>query len=134
MASSSAPAAPRAELAAQERAGGHLLTRHVGLTEEQLARRLEAEPGISAASSFPNREVAEAAVAAALKANQDRIESWLRGSGERLVLSYRSGEPVGITLARGAAHAVPASSVRVVLVRDSMLPAGYRVLTGYPAP
>ena len=33
-----------------------------------------------------------------------------------------------------AAHAVPASSVRVVLVRDSMLPAGYRVLTGYPAP
>ena len=131
-ATNSAPAAR--VLTAHEQAGGHLLARHVGQTEEQLARRLAAEPNISAASSFTTRETADAAVAATLQSNSGRISSWLAGAGERLVLNHRMGKPVGISLMRGAAHAVSASSVRIVLVRDSALPNGYRILTGYPAP
>ncbi len=44
-----------------EAAGGHTLERHVGKTEAQLAQRLASETRISAASSFTDRSVAEAA-------------------------------------------------------------------------
>ena len=40
--------APRRDLAADERCGGHTIDRHVGRTNKQLADRLRQEPQISA--------------------------------------------------------------------------------------
>ena len=115
-------------------AGGHLVARHVGLSEGELARRLATEPGITAASSFTDGPTADAAVATTLQARQAKITAWRKAGGDRLVLTYRLPKPVGTSMKRGAAHAVPAAGVRLVLVRDSSAAEGYHILTGYPTP
>ncbi|NJL28078.1 MAG: hypothetical protein HC897_09350, partial [Thermoanaerobaculia bacterium] len=88
---------PGGGLAFHEKAGGHTLARHVGKSDSDLLSRLADEPNISGASSFPSRDVAETAIGELLVANQSRIESWLRGSGERLVLTGRGASRGGVT-------------------------------------
>jgi hypothetical protein len=48
---------PGGGLAAHEVAGGHTIAKHVGQTEAQLAAKLAAEPNISAASTFGNKQL-----------------------------------------------------------------------------
>ena len=119
-------------LAAHEAAGGHLLARHVGLSESQLASRLASQPGISAASTFLSRAVAEDAVAATIHANEVKIASWLAEGGTRAVVTHTMKTPVGLTMTRGSAAATETSGVQLVLTRDVSSPLGFRILTGYP--
>lgn len=63
---------------------------------------------------------------------QAEIASWLSGDANRLRLDHTLSSPVGISVARGASGAIDANSVRVILVRDSKLPTGYKILTGFP--
>lgn len=123
---------PGGGLDAHERAGGHMLERHVGKTAEQLKRRLESDSHISAASSFTDRPTADRAVAAAIQANRKRIQNWVKGGSDRLVVTYRSPTPVGISMGRSSAKPKDAYSVRLVLVRDERFPGKWRILTGYP--
>ncbi|WP_258196906.1 RNase A-like domain-containing protein [Pseudomonas japonica] len=126
------PIVPGGGLAAHEAAGGHLLAKHVGQSEEQLLSRLSAEPKITGSSSFYDRTVAEKAVSQTLDMNQTEIANWLSGSANRLRLDHTLSNPVGISVARGASGAVDANSVRVILLRDSKIPTGYKILTGFP--
>lgn len=119
-------------LAAHEAAGGHLLLKHVGQTETQLLDRLAVEPRISGSSSFYNRATAENAVSGVLDARQADVSSWLSGSSNRLRLDYSLPEPVGISVSRGVASAAEVNSARVILVRDPLMPLGYRIQTGFP--
>lgn len=120
-------------LAAEERAGGHLIRKHVGQTPEQLQARLARERNLFTVSTFPDLATAEAAVKETLRAQRGRIERWLRGEGgDRLVLTQRTDRVVGVTLRRGEREPRPAKSVRLVLVKDRRESDGYRVLTGYP--
>jgi len=135
----SSPLAPGGGLAAHEGGawGGHTLSRHVGLTEELLQRRLAAQPGISASSSFTNRAVAESAVDSTIKANAALVADWLKttpGRFPRLTLKWNAGSDstLGITVPRGSPFALPASGNRVILIRSAASPVGYRVLTAYP--
>lgn len=128
----SAAALPGGSLEAHERAGGHLLARHVGKSAEQLRQRLENDSRISAASSFTDKKTAETAVTAAVSANQKKITSWLKGDDDRLVITYRSSTPVGISVGRSSSRARDATGVRLVLVRDTRFNGGWRILTGYP--
>jgi RHS repeat-associated protein len=122
-------------LATHERAGGHLLARHVNQTPAQLRARLLAEPRVPAVSTFIDRSVAEAAVDTTLQANQAQISAWMRSASTRpLVLNQAIGRPIGLTLARGAVTPATASNVRIVLMRDATMPMGYRVHTGFPTP
>lgn len=131
--SGTAPAgAAIVELAAHEAAGGHLLRKHVGQTEAELAARLAAEPGIAAASSFFDKATAEAAISEALKANQAKIDDWMKTPSKKLLLAYTSPTPVGVSVLGGASDAVEASKVQAVLIKDATMPSGYRILTGYP--
>ncbi len=57
---------PGGGLAAHEAAGGHLLARHLGQTQADLAARLAAQPRLGAASTFASRAQAEAAISGAL--------------------------------------------------------------------
>ncbi len=123
---------PGGDLDEHERAGGHLLARHVGKTEEQLRQRLKSDTRISAASSFTDRIVADTTVAAAIAANRGRIGSWLQGNEPRLVLSYRQSQPCGISLSRKSPKAREARAARLVLIRDPKFMGGWRILTGYP--
>ncbi|WP_197325576.1 hemagglutinin repeat-containing protein [Ralstonia solanacearum] len=119
-------------LQAHENAGGHLLQKHVGQTEPDLTARLANEPKISGSSSFYDRTTAEKAVSQALDANQTTIDSWLKGSSSRLRIDYSLSESVGISVSRGATGATDVNSARIILVRDSSMPTGYRILTGFP--
>jgi hypothetical protein len=122
---------PGGGLMASENAGGHLLARHVGQTEAQLAARLSAQPNISAASSFATRAQAEAAVSAAFDANAARVAAWTSsGASGRLTLNAAfSG---GTVMQRGAAAATQGTGVRVILQGNGS--GGYHVLTGFPTP
>ena len=67
------PEVPGGGLAAHEKRGGHLISRHVGKTQEDLIARLRSDPGIFSASSFTSMAVAEAVVGVAIKARQKQI-------------------------------------------------------------
>lgn len=125
---------PGGGLQAHEAAGGHLIQRHVGQTDADLIARLNAQPNITAASSFPNRATAENAVSSALDANSTRINDFLSGSTNRLVLNHDTGSVVGSVVQRGSTTPVSSTSVRVVLQRDASMPTGYRIVTGFPTP
>lgn len=126
------PLLPGGSLEASEKAGGHLLARHVGKTEEELRQRLKSDPKISAASSFKDRASAEEGITAAIMLNSKRIEDWLKGKQDRLVFVYKHKKPIGISVARNAPQAREAFFLRLVLVRDSRFEEGWKILTGYP--
>jgi hypothetical protein len=119
------------DLAGDQAAGGHTLDRHVGRSDAELRRRLAEEPGISAASSFADRAIAERVVAATLDRERRRIERWLQRGGGNLALDYRGapGEVVGRTLARGDREARATGEARVVLRRSG---GSFFVLTAFP--
>ena len=121
---------PVRDLSQDEAAGGHILRKHVGRTDEQLLERLDHERNISGASTYTDRATAERTVGAAIAHSQDRIQRWLNRSGHpNLVLDYDSDEPIGRTINRGDSHSRPCSHALVVLKYE---PPSYYVLTSYP--
>jgi len=118
-------------LTVSENAGGHLLERHVGLSDADLAARLSSQPQLKNVSTFATRAEAEAAVAGALDANAASLSAWTAsGAKGRLVLDAPfSG---GSVLQRGATASVPGTGVRVVLQGNGS--GAYSILTGYPTP
>ena len=125
-------AAGRYDLERDEQRGGHTLTRHVTRTDTQLEERLERERNISAASTWTDRETAEAVVAEALRTERDRIQNWVWRGYPRpnLALRYDAGQVIGRSLRRGASEAVPCRSAVIVLRADGRV--GFYVLTAYP--
>jgi toxin YxiD len=129
---SGAAIGPARDLSQDEAAGGHILRKHVGRTDEQLLERLDHERNISGASTYTDRPTAERAVGAAIAQSQDRIQRWLNRSGghPNLVLDYDSDQPIGRTINRGESQSRPCSHALVVLKYDP--PSSYYVLTSYP--
>jgi filamentous hemagglutinin len=126
------PNAPVRDLSQDEIAGGHILRKHVGQTDEQLRERLEQERHITGASTYTDRAAAEHAVGAAIAQSQGRIQDWLYGSGghPNLVLDYDSEDPLGRTMNRGENQSHPCKHALVVLKYAG--PNRYYVLTSYP--
>jgi hypothetical protein len=124
-------AGPIRDLSQDEAAGGHILRKHVGRTDEQLLERLDHERNISGASTYTDRTTAERVVGAAIAQSQDRIQRWLSRSGghANLVLDYDSDQPIGRTINRGDSHSRPCSHALVVLKYEAP---SYYVLTSYP--
>ena len=120
------------DLGRDEQRGGHTLARHVARTDDELRERLASERNISAASTWTDRETAEAVVAEALAAEHSRVESWVQRGFPRanLALHYNAGRVIGRSLRRGDSHAVDCSSAVIVLRPDG--PEGFYVLTSYP--
>jgi hypothetical protein len=120
------------DLSQDEVAGGHILRRHVGQTDDELRERLERERGITGASTYTDRSTAEHAVGAAIADSQDRIQRWLNRSGghPNLVLDYDSPVPIGRTINRGESEAHPCAHALIVL--KYARPNEYYVLTSYP--
>ncbi|MBZ5667691.1 MAG: hypothetical protein LAO30_24225 [Acidobacteriia bacterium] len=120
------------DLSRDEAAGGHILRKHVGQTEEQLRQRLERERNITGASTYTDRSTAEHAVGAAIAQSQEQIQSWLSQPGRHpnLVLDYDSDVPIGRTMNRGE-HQSRVCEHAVVVLRYTG-PNRYYVLTSYP--
>ena len=123
---------PPRDLSQDEAAGGHILRKHVGQTEDQLRERLRRERNITGASTYTDRATAEQAVGAAIAQSQERIERWLDRSGghPNLVLDYDSEPPIGRTINRGENQSRPCAHALVVLKYAG--PSNYYVLTSYP--
>ncbi len=123
---------PARDLSRDEAAGGHILRKHVGQTEEQLRERLEYERGITGASTYTDRSTAEHAVGAAIAQSQDQIQNWLNRPGRHpnLVLDYDSDLPIGRTMNRGEIHSRVCAHALIVLKYSG--PNDYYVLTSYP--
>ena len=123
---------PTRDLSQDEAAGGHILRKHVGRSDDQLRERLDRERNITGASTYTDRATAEQAVGAAIAQSQERIERWLNRSGghPNLVLDYDSPSPVGRTINRGESQSRPCGHALVVLKYAG--PNDYYVLTSYP--
>lgn len=123
--------APGGGLMAHENAGGHLLARHVGQTDAQLAARLAGNPRLPAASTFATRAEAEAAISGAFDHNAAQLSNWMGGGAQgRLILNAPfSG---GSVLQSGAFAAAPGTGVRAVLPGNGS--GAYNILTGFPTP
>jgi hypothetical protein len=130
-ASKPAAVAERYDLGRDEQRGGHTLKKHVGTTDEQLRQRLRRER-ISAASTWTDRETAEATVAEAFQAEQRRIDGWMKRGYPRanLALHYDAGRPIGRSLQRGQEQPVDCTRAVIVLRADG--PDSFYVLTTYP--
>ncbi|MFL5118311.1 MAG: RNase A-like domain-containing protein, partial [Microvirga sp.] len=123
---------PGGGLEAHEEAGGHLIERHVGKSEQWLLDRVSRD-NISAASSFRDLPEAEHFVSATIADHQARVDAWADGSGgNRLVIDTMFDASTGISVSRGDTRAVDVFSVRLVLERSNQLDIGYRIVTGYP--
>lgn len=125
------PSVVRRDLAADEARGGHTVARHVGKTDDDLRRRLDAEPDISAASTYTNLATAERAVARVLEAKKSDLQKWEARTGNRPNLALRAslGETIGRSMKRGQSKAVNVDSAVVVLRWNGD---GWYVLTSYP--
>ncbi|HXM13095.1 MAG TPA: RNase A-like domain-containing protein [Terriglobales bacterium] len=123
---------PTRDLTRDEAAGGHVLGKHVGQTEEQLRERLEGERNITGASTYTDRSTAEHVVGAAIAESQGQIQRWLDRSGRHpnLVLDYESADPIGRTMNRGETHSRACAHALIVLKYGG--PSRYYVLTSYP--
>ena len=123
---------PTRDLSPDEAAGGHILRKHVGQTDDELRERLQRERHITGASTYTDRPTAERAVGGAIAQSQRRVESWLGRTGghANLVLDYDSPEPIGRTINRGEDRSHPCSHALVVLKYGG--PNDYYVLTSYP--
>jgi hypothetical protein len=122
---------PTRDLSQDERAGGHVLRKHVGQSEEDLRHRLRREENISAASTYTDRATAEHVVGATLAQSRDQIQNWLnQDSHPNLVLDYDGTEPIGRTMPRGEVHSRPCRHALVVLKYAGAN--RYYVLTSYP--
>lgn len=125
---------PRRDLSQDEAAGGHILRKHVGRSDEQLRERLEHERHISAASTYTNREMAELAVGTALQQQHEKVQRWLeRETGHpNLVLDYDGDpqHPIGRSMRHGENESEPCSHALVVLKWAG--PNQFYVLTSYP--
>ena len=127
---------PVRDLSQDEAAGGHILRKHVGQTDDE-RERLERERGITGASTYTNRAVAEHAVGAAIAESQDRIERWLSRSGghPNLVLDYDSATPIGRSINRSSMNhgeSQSRSCAHALVVLKYVGPNDYYVLTSYP--
>jgi hypothetical protein len=121
----------RYDLSRDEERGGHTLRKHVGRTDDELRERLDRERDISAASTWTDLAAAEETVAAAARANQNKIESWERRGDRRpnLALHFDAGRVIGRSLIRGADQVVPCTQAVVVLRAEGE---GFYILTTYP--
>jgi hypothetical protein len=133
-AAADASSGERYDLEAGETRGGHTLARHVGRTDAQLRERLVSEPGISSASTYTTRALAERTVARTLRDNADRVRTWMarRGNRPNLALDYRGprGDVLGRNIRRGQ-EAVECTNAILVLRWSGR---DYYVLTSYPEP
>ncbi len=120
---------PGGGLAAHEKAGGHLIDRHVGKSEAELFDRVSTG-NTKTASTFTDRATAEAIASRAIDSNQAKIQNYLSSSQKGyLELDYQASTVIGISVTRGSTSAVPATNARIIIGRDSSIPGGYKIIT-----
>ncbi|HEV2886132.1 MAG TPA: RNase A-like domain-containing protein [Jatrophihabitans sp.] len=107
----------------------HTLAKHVGKSDEFLRNRLATEPHITGASTFYDRQAAENSISGLLRMNQRKIDRWLSGSVDELVLRGKLPTPAGVLIARGFNDPVPQHGIKIILRRSAKMENGYLLVT-----
>jgi hypothetical protein len=135
------PIAPNGGLASHQAAGGHTLTprkAHVGATDQELLDRQARAHNPIEASTYTDRPTAERRIHENAVANRAAIEQWLRSNPTAPKdFELDHGEIIGRfspVTASGLDDITDATTSRIVLLPDSSMPDGYRILTSYPRP
>lgn len=125
----------------QENAGGHTIARHVGQTDLQLQQRLQNNPNIPAAGSFPasappaaNYAAAQATIAANIAGNTNAINTWANNAanGARQTYNYLTLGVVGRVATRNPNVVNNTNNFRIVFQATGG--GNCFVLTSFPTP
>ncbi|WP_308367231.1 MULTISPECIES: hemagglutinin repeat-containing protein [unclassified Microbulbifer] len=120
------------------RNSGHLLERHVGLSDADLIARSNGAGGqripLGGSSSFSSRQAAEHYVNQTMRKNETEIKAWLEANPGTKPKAFDSlfNQPTGRHVPANSSTASNVNGVRVVLQADSTSPSGYRIITGHP--
>ncbi|MGH2420191.1 RHS repeat-associated core domain-containing protein, partial [Pseudomonas canadensis] len=125
---------PGGGLDAHEKAGGHLMEKHIGRSDKQLLDRLKQEPHIPAASTFHDRASAEHEVSTVLDQNKAKIDKFLKGTKNQTVITQKTNYPVGTSFKKNSTTALPGKEIQLIIRRDHKMHTGYRIHTGFPNP
>ncbi|MDE1150494.1 MAG: hypothetical protein PW843_28430 [Azospirillaceae bacterium] len=120
-------------VAVEDKAGGHIIERHVRKEEAYLRQRLINEPTIPGAGTFITRLEAEKFISQVMKANAPKIQQWASTSSKTLRLKYDAGQSVGWVIPRAAGTMQHTSKIIVVLRRATSGPKVYFIITAYPS-
>ena len=126
------PAGPVRDLSQDEAAGGHILRKHVGQTDEQLRERLEREPRLPAPRPTPIAR--RLSMPWAPPSRNRRTESSAGSTAPADIPTWcwitTARAPIGRTINRGENQSRPCAHALVVLKYAG--PNDYYVLTSYP--
>jgi hypothetical protein len=127
---------PRDYLESEEAAGGHTLARHVGKSDDWLMARLTSDTHLHVASTYIDRETAEAAIETLLSRHRDRLNRWAARApeGAEFTLRGAADRPIGRTAWRPVGPDHLADSRTLVVVVKKAGAASCLVLTSYPGP
>jgi len=121
-------------VSAHEDAGGHTEEKHVEKDLDYLRDRC-AEDDISRASSYTDHVTANECVSTLIEDNREGIDQWLsKGEQSRLRLEGTFPDNIGYSVSRDAGPNIidGCQSARAILVKDSAMSDGYKILTSYP--
>lgn len=112
----------------------HTIREHIAKTPEELTQRLVANPHYkNGTSSFTDLTKAEESISMGLRNNPNKISEVLnKNDGATVVFTHDVGSPIGTHVLKPGDPPTVASKVRVVLIRDSLSPSGYRIYTAFP--
>lgn len=122
-----------------ESKGGHLLDKHVSKTNEDLLKRAVQE-GVPS-TSFYNKSIALKATQENIRKNAELISDWLNTPDSKGYLitkvqhEYSIGKGVDVKNGGNSASKQVTNNLtasQLYLVKDPKMPAGYRIITGYP--
>lgn len=126
------PGSWKTSLEGQDTVGGHIVTKHVGMSTTELAARARSE-GIEFASTFSSVAEAERIIASVLRRRSREVEEWLANGGRQLRIDELLRQTTGTSVdAAGVAH--PVLGVRLILRRTDLTESGYRIHTAFPQP
>lgn len=108
----------------------HTLTDHVGKSDEFLRLRLLDKPNLVETSTFTDEVTAARAIRKVLSSRKADVSTWLASSKAKMriddVLPYNLGR-----IMNQAGEVRAGNGIRVILVKDSSMPKGYRILTSF---
>jgi hypothetical protein len=109
---------------------GHIISRHVGKTKDELLARYKSDPKIPGSSSFPDVETAERVVLAGLQQNKAAVVAWMKDATRpRLHIPYHGNTQIGMTVMKDGTVA-PRTNAFISLKKDGK--GGFYFLTAYP--
>ncbi len=116
-----------------EAAGGHTLSRHVSITNNELLQRLSKAKNINASSTFPDKYTAISCVKENLRNNAREIATWLETNPTtEKMFEVQHNYLIGRGIKKGKNSSVELTKSRIILAPSKSNNLGFIILTAFP--